>query len=145
MAQAYASDVEKMIAMIETIAGLGASCGPLLGSIVFETLGFAWTFILFGVGMTPCCILLLLIDKPSELKQKLEDKAAEGLRVPEEGVEHILLEDDNEDVEVEKLSYGKLLCTRRIFFAAITAMVGYSSYCAFEPTLSLRLDDYGLS
>ena len=51
----------------------------------------------------------------------------------------------DEDAEFEELSYGKLLCTRRIFFAAATAMIGTAAYCVYEPTLSLRMDDYGLS
>lgn len=66
-----------MIALLETVAGLGNSMGPLVGSILYETLGFAWTFILFGVGMTPCCILLLFIAKPSELKKLQLEKESE--------------------------------------------------------------------
>ena len=68
-AQAYTDDVEKMIALLETIASLGNTMGPLLGSVVFGALGFAWTFIVFGVGMLPSVIFIMFLDKPSELKK----------------------------------------------------------------------------
>ena len=43
------------------------------------------------------------------------------------------------------MSYAKLTCTPRVFFAAVTGLIDYLCYCVFEPTLSLRLEDYELS
>ena len=40
-AQAYPDDVEKAIAIIEAIVGIGCAAGPMLGSITYELIGFA--------------------------------------------------------------------------------------------------------
>ena len=45
---------------------------------------------------------------------------------------------------MEQLGYGKLACQPRIIFAALAATVSYIAYCALDPTLVLRLADYGL-
>ena len=47
-------------------------------------------------------------------------------------------------VGLEKLSYCKLACQPRVICAAIAATMNYIIYCALDPTLTLRLDDYGL-
>lgn len=64
-----------------------------------------------------------------------------------EGLEEMAAElaEELESVECQKLSYTQLLCTSRVIFAALTAMMSCLAYCVFEPTLSLRMEDYGLS
>ena len=46
---------------METAKGIGYAIGPLLGSIAYGWLGFAWTFIIFGAALIPCVILLNFI------------------------------------------------------------------------------------
>lgn len=45
----------------------------------------------------------------------------------------------------ERLTYGKLICYQRVLHAALSACWMSLAYGALEPTLSLRLEDYGLS
>ena len=71
-AQAYTDDVEKVISIMETVVGIGCAAGPVLGSVVYELIGFAWTFILFGIIMAPTSIILCFLKKPTEVKADLE-------------------------------------------------------------------------
>ena len=64
-AQAYTDDVEKVISIMETVVGIGCAAGPVLGSVVYELIGFAWTFILFGIIMAPTSIILCFLKKPT--------------------------------------------------------------------------------
>lgn len=54
---------------MESIVGIGCTVGPVLGSFVFEYVGFAWTFIIFGILMAPSGILALFLLKPSDVKR----------------------------------------------------------------------------
>ena len=68
-AQAYPDDVEKVISIMEAIVGIGCAAGPVLGSVTYELIGFAWTFILFGALMAPTSLLLFFfLQKPLEVK-----------------------------------------------------------------------------
>ena len=68
-AQAYPDDVEKVISIMEAIVGIGCAAGPVLGSVTYELIGFAWTFIIFGALMTPAGIaLFLFLQKPKDVK-----------------------------------------------------------------------------
>ena len=67
-ASAYADDIEKVIAMMEIIVGIGCTIGPVLGSFIYEAVGFAWTFIIFGMAMAPNAILALFLAKPADIK-----------------------------------------------------------------------------
>lgn len=49
------------------------------------------------------------------------------------------------EIEFQKLTYGQLVCLPRVVFAALTAGTMNMVYGTFEPTLSLRLEDYNLS
>ena len=42
----------------------------MIGSIVFESVGFAWTFIIFGIVFTPIAALIMCLTKPSEVKAR---------------------------------------------------------------------------
>jgi len=70
--------VEKVIAIMEAIVGVGCTVGPVVGSLVYEQIGFEWTFIAFGVAMAPSCLLSCLLSKPSVIKKKREAAQESG-------------------------------------------------------------------
>ena len=47
--------------------------------------------------------------------------------------------------EADKLTYGKIICKPRVLFASLTAGTCFLAYGSLESTLSLRLEEYGLS
>ena len=65
-AQAYSDDVEKVVGLMESVAGLGCIIAPVLGSFVYQLLGYSWTFYIFGVLLAPFCFLPLLLVNPKE-------------------------------------------------------------------------------
>ena len=58
-AQAYGEEVEKIISLFEGFVGIGCAAGPVVGSVVFQFLGFQWTFFIFGALMAPSAILVM--------------------------------------------------------------------------------------
>ena len=53
------------------------------------------------------------------------------------GAPAMIVEDSSK--ELKKLTYGNLICTARVIFAALTVGFNCLVYCVYEPTLSLRL------
>ena len=67
---AYGDNVEKVLSIMETVIGLGCMSGPVLGSFVYSSLGFSWTFYIFGGLMAPISILIVLfLPKPADVKE----------------------------------------------------------------------------
>mmetsp|Transcript_25968 Transcript_25968/g.51767 ORF Transcript_25968/g.51767 Transcript_25968/m.51767 type:complete len:462 (-) Transcript_25968:248-1633(-) len=162
-AQAFKDDVGKMIGILETVASLGITMGPFLGLLVYGRLGFAWTFLIFGLTMVPAGLLILCIATPADLAKQHDssqcgstvansEEDSESLSLPgnvsfqETATEPLLIPaDDKGEVALQKLTYGSIFCMARVFFAAMSGMVGCMYYCVFDPTLALRMDHYGLS
>mmetsp|Transcript_41108 Transcript_41108/g.53941 ORF Transcript_41108/g.53941 Transcript_41108/m.53941 type:complete len:147 (+) Transcript_41108:227-667(+) len=71
-AQGYTDQVEKVISIMESVVGVGCAAGPVLGSVVYEFLGFAWTFLLFGILMAPTSALLCFLGEPLKIKARRE-------------------------------------------------------------------------
>ena len=65
---------------METAKGIGYAIGPLLGSIAYGWLGFAWTFIVFGAAMLPCVVLLNFIQTPRDVMMNEERPVDDGLQ-----------------------------------------------------------------
>ena len=57
---------------METAIGVGCSLGPVLGSLVYSWLGYAWAFLIFGIAMVPPAVLLLFLKKPRDLVKARE-------------------------------------------------------------------------
>lgn len=69
-AQISGDDVEKKISLIMTVGGLGNITGPFFGSLVYEYMGFACTFALFGASLAlPICLIFIIVA-PSELTDR---------------------------------------------------------------------------
>lgn len=65
--QAYPEDVEKVISIMEATLGGGMMMGPILGSFVYNAVGFARTFFIFGFVMVPVG-LVIVCALPTPLK-----------------------------------------------------------------------------
>ena len=140
-ASVYPDNVDKVIGLLESVAGIGCVCGPVLGSFIYDLVGFQWTFMGFGIAMAPTAFLATLLKNPSEVKvdkntEEEEDNALD-FKQPIVGAPAMIVE--NSSKELRKLSYGNLICNARVIFAALTVGFNCLVYCVFEPTLSLRL------
>ena len=96
--------------------------------------------------MAPASLLVMLLKSPSEIKNVdvEEDEPIEASTLIVPAAPQAVIEEVSED-DMKKLTYGKLLCKARIFFPAVTCSLNAFVYCVFEPTLSLRLQDYDVS
>lgn len=151
VAQAYGNDVEKMVAVIEVVAGVGILVGPLLGSVLNQLLGFSWTFWVFGLWMVPSVFAIPHIVPPLELADRPLREALISSTVDKnengDDFDKFILPDKEDDAEVElreTTTYGELLIIPRVLFAATAVMLGFLTYDVLQPTLMLRMEDYGL-
>lgn len=148
---------------MEGVVGIGCVFGPVMGSFVYNYVGFATTFYIFGGAMAPSCIFVLFIGKKpvdDETDKKGEGIIAEydEVRLECDDTGNALLPDTPPSIKVKKaatsldepaaqekkfqLTYSKLLCNPRINFAAMACGVSSLANGFLEPTLSLRLADY---
>ena len=67
---AYPDKIDKVISRMEACVGLGSIAGPVFGSFVFSAVGFAKTFFIFGVCLTPMAVLIcIFLPKPKDVKK----------------------------------------------------------------------------
>lgn len=65
-ATCYPEDVEKLISTMEAFVGIGCISGPVVGSFVYNLVGYSMTFYIFGALMLPTAILVpCLLKKPT--------------------------------------------------------------------------------
>ena len=96
--------------------------------------------------MAPASLLVTMLKDPRKkdaVDEESEDITIEASTLIVPGVAEDVNDDDGE--ELEKVSYGQLICRARIFFPAVTCSLNAFVYCVFEPTLSLRLQDYDVT
>ena len=75
-AQAYTEDVEKVIAVMEGVMGIGFTLGPVLGNYIYNAMGFSMTYYFVGSTLAPTALLVLCLRKPSKSNQsKQNDKS----------------------------------------------------------------------
>ena len=58
-AHCYPDILEEMIALIEGTTGVGAAFGPVMGSFVYQLVGYSWTWYIFGILIVPTIFLSL--------------------------------------------------------------------------------------
>ena len=68
-AQAYPDKVEKVIARLESVSAFGNIFAPVLGSVIFDAVGFEWTFVGFGIVMVPASLLVCSLKNPKDVKK----------------------------------------------------------------------------
>lgn len=82
-AQAYGANVEKVVSLLEGFVGIGITTGPILGSVVYQYLGFELTFVVFGSLMAPTAFMVLcLLPNSKEVKRRV--MAAKNLQAQQD-------------------------------------------------------------
>lgn len=71
----YPEDCDKVISIMEGVVGVGCVFGPVMGSFVYNYLGFATTFYIFGAAMAPSCIFVLCIGKKPKVEENVTRSA----------------------------------------------------------------------
>ena len=102
----YPDDVEKVIGLLEAIVGIGCTSGPVFGSLVYEFLGFKWTFLAFGMLQAPTAVLACFLRKNTQVKSKQANEEGEDRNdsVTKQNIEEIFLNIDELDLKDEEES-----------------------------------------
>lgn len=108
--------------------GLGLMIGPVLGSLIYSSLGYRDTFFVFGgiliVGLVLCIILI-----PNNVNFKKNN----------------LDEDNQEDGKKQKEITFKLFYTNtRVMIAFFSSILSMILMLFFDSILTLRLEDLGV-
>jgi MFS family permease len=135
----FPEEQEKYIALIETAVGVGLILGPVIGSSIYAFAGFSWTFFIIGsvfLILTP--ILYILI--PDSIN-KNDDHV-------ETHIERKIHEfEDSQPTRNNKIkvSFFKLLTTRRFLIASMGGMMSNFMYTYMEPVLAFRISQFNVS
>ena len=127
------------MAVLETAVGIGMVSGPVLGTILYNILGFSPIFFIQGVlfmlvsPLLYCCI-------PAIVDQRDEHDV-----LVEEPHEHEILLIEQAEKHTTKLTYTNMLKQPRVLFAALAAMLVNAMWACFEPVLAIRIDEFHLS
>ena len=62
----YPDTVEKVVSWMESSVGVGCVFGPVMGSLVYQFVGYAKTFYIFGAVMAPNCLLVICVLKDTK-------------------------------------------------------------------------------
>ena len=66
-AQVYPDQVEKVVSMGEGFVGIGVAMGMIVGSYIYQAVGFSYTFYIFGMIMAPFALLVYVcLSKPKK-------------------------------------------------------------------------------
>ena len=71
-AHCYPDILEEMIALIEGTTGVGAAFGPVMGSFVYQIVGYSWTWYIFGILILPTVFLSLQLKSEQEIHEMRE-------------------------------------------------------------------------
>ena len=59
VASNYPEDVDKAMAVMEGVVGIGSTFGPVIGSLLYETFGYSATFYILGACIAPSSLYIL--------------------------------------------------------------------------------------
>ena len=88
--QVYTNQVDRVIAQMEAVSGIGMILCPVLGNSLHELVGFTWTFQICGATMGIAAIVSLLLPQVQEAQRTQTD--ATGQALEEDSEESELLE-----------------------------------------------------
>lgn len=57
----FSEDQEKYLGWAEAATGLGLAVGPTLGSLVYNEVGYEWTFVIFGIVLGLGGVLIYMV------------------------------------------------------------------------------------
>jgi MFS family permease len=125
----YPNLVEKKIAMMEMLTGMGLMLGPLLGGVLYTVGGYQTPF------YTMAAIFFVVIPL------MWKNLPPENYNPPDKS--DILLQSEKENKKPQKtLSLIKFLTNRRIFCTFLIVTLSDCMLCFLEPTLSPHLESY---
>eukprot|EP00344_Euplotes_crassus_P000817 CAMPEP_0196999676 /NCGR_PEP_ID=MMETSP1380-20130617/4797_1 /TAXON_ID=5936 /ORGANISM="Euplotes crassus, Strain CT5" /LENGTH=223 /DNA_ID=CAMNT_0042416673 /DNA_START=173 /DNA_END=844 /DNA_ORIENTATION=- len=131
----YDEDKQKYLGYFEGAQGLGCMIGPAIGAILYSFCGFSGTFYFLGGSLVLMCPLLYFqipntINKNDNLEEDMIDDEIKS--------------EDNQILQ-DKPAYTSLLKRKVFLLSTLCGGLSYASFCYYEPVLSLRLQDVGLS
>lgn len=92
----YPDTVEKVVSWMESSVGVGCVFGPVMGSLVYQFVGYAKTFYIFGAVMAPNCLLVICVLKDTkEVTTAMKINASNDVECKQEGEEVFILPDEN--------------------------------------------------
>ena len=168
VAVVYRDDQQKYFGILESSQGIGLISGPAIGSALYTLIGFQLT--LYSVGgafllLAPTLYLLIpnSVNRNEEFYHSIVSNYSRNssyiAKFRSESIEvKNIVNDSSEDTKTtdereESLNFAKHSSIKysEILFRPIALITFISTFFAlwwltyFEPTLSIRLDDYGLS
>jgi MFS family permease len=135
----FPDEQEKYIALIETAVGVGLILGPVIGSSIYAIAGFSWTFFIVGavfLMLTPMLYILI----PASINRNDDHVETNNERRIHEYEDSQSLRGKN-----IKVSFIKLLTTRRFLIASMGGMMSNFMYTYMEPVLAFRLSEFEIS
>ncbi|CDW74258.1 permeases of the major facilitator superfamily [Stylonychia lemnae] len=94
----FAEDQEKYLGWAEAATGMGLAIGPTLGSLVYEEVGYLYTFIIFG-GL----LLLGVIQIFFTLPRRLNDGYSQSQDVTQERSKFEIIRNNSDDSYMNKI------------------------------------------
>lgn len=139
VAMTFPDEQEKYIALIETAVGVGLILGPVLGSAIYAFSGFSMTFFIIGgvfLWQTPMLFCLI----PNSINKTDHDV--------ETGIEKLLHQYEETHSTKNnrgKVSFFKLLSTKKFILASMGGMMANFMYWFMEPVLAFRLSEFNIT
>eukprot|EP00344_Euplotes_crassus_P004222 CAMPEP_0196996980 /NCGR_PEP_ID=MMETSP1380-20130617/2738_1 /TAXON_ID=5936 /ORGANISM="Euplotes crassus, Strain CT5" /LENGTH=358 /DNA_ID=CAMNT_0042413105 /DNA_START=379 /DNA_END=1455 /DNA_ORIENTATION=+ len=135
----FPDEQEKYIALIETAVGVGLILGPVIGSSIYAFFGFSPTFFVIGIiflFLTPLLYCLI----PNSI-----DRGNANVETDAEKMIHEYQDHQSERDKNARVSFFKLLGTRRFLIASMGGMMANFMYCYMEPVLAFRISEFEIS
>lgn len=126
VAVTFPNNTQEHLAILEAAIGFGLVAGPVIGSALYSMFSFSVTFyVIAGVFMVSAIFLYFFM--PNSMNQSEVSKLF------------------GNQVSTDSVNIWDLLCHRVFLCCSIAAFFGYFVLVYFEPILSIRLIDMGLT
>ena len=134
----YPKDQQKYLGILEASIGVGMLLGPIVGSILYSTIGFQGTFYAIGAWFIVLVPVMLWVIPPSV------DSTDNNILIGEEKLS-IDSQCNHKLAQDKPIRYIDLM-TRKVFMmTAFCAFLSYFETIYMEPVLSLRVMDFEIS
>lgn len=133
----YPDKRDSYIPIIEFAIGLGNAIGPILGAVLYRSLGFEWTFITIG-GSFYVLFPLFYIVLPKSIDKK-------DVIVTTQEHENSVSESFMIAIHDDAVTYAKIANKMEFILPSIGAFFSYFSISFQAPILALRVSDFHIS